>query len=40
MDVLSIQGLVGKLQSCEERVNEIQEDMDTQASFSKYNGSR
>ena len=28
MDVLSIQGLMGKLQSCEERVNEIQENID------------
>jgi len=39
MDFLSIQGLMGKLQAHEKRVNEIQEDVGTQAFFSKQDGS-
>jgi len=39
IDVLSIQGLIGKLQVYEERVNEIQKDMDARALFSKQDGS-
>jgi hypothetical protein len=39
MDFLSIQGLMGKLQAHEERVNEIQEDVSAQALFSKQDGS-
>ena len=35
MDVLSIQGLMGKLKVHEERVNEIQEDVGARALFSK-----
>jgi hypothetical protein len=33
MDVLSIQGLMGKLQLDKEKVNEIQEDVGAQAFF-------
>jgi hypothetical protein len=39
MNFLSIQGLMGKLQAHEERVNEIQEDVSAQALFSKQDGS-
>ena len=35
MNFLSIQGLVGKLQAHEERVNKIQEDVGAQTPFSK-----
>jgi hypothetical protein len=38
MNFLSIQGLMGKLQAHEERVNEIQEDVGAQAPFSKQDG--
>jgi hypothetical protein len=38
MDILSIQGLMGKLQAHEERVNEIQDNAGAQALFSKQDG--
>jgi hypothetical protein len=38
MDFLSIQGLMGKLQAREERVNEIQEEVGVQTLFSKQDG--
>jgi len=38
MDVLSIQGLMGKVQTYKEIVNEIQEDMGAQTLFSKQYG--
>jgi hypothetical protein len=40
MDFFSIQGLMGKLQAHEKRVNEIQEDVGVQTLFSKQDGSR
>jgi hypothetical protein len=38
MDILSIQGLMGKVQTYKEIVNEIQEDVSAQALFSKQYG--
>jgi len=39
MDFLSIQGLMGKLQPYEEKVNDIQEDVSAQILFLKQDGS-
>jgi len=39
MNFFSIQGLLGKLQAHEEKVNEIQEDVGAQSLFSKQDGS-
>ena len=36
MDFLTVQELIGKLQALKERVNDIQEDMNAQALFSKH----
>jgi len=40
MNVLLIQDLMGKLQAHEEMINEIQNDVNAQALFSKKDGSR